>query len=266
MSAPLQEEVAVRCWRCARESALRRGQTLGRAVGKPGWPSLRCLRAFLKADTRALLTPILKIQAPADLWSLRGCWAGAFFCLCELWTWSDFLRYLLFTDWFLRNLSPSVLPRIYFIFFFFFFLTKSNSMSRCLFFLWHSHWTCSSYGKDVTKWWLLATEDEVKQESCRILGADQVKENKSPWLALVMQSWLCVNKKENCCEVSGLKKTPSGHQFDQSIPALILFGYFPGFIKTRFFFFLGLIFMTTRVCQEGREEGQIWSTISPVCL
>lgn len=46
------------------------------------------------------------------------------------------------------------------------------------------------------KWWLLATEDEVKQESRRkIREADQVKKNKSPWLVLVMQSQLFVAEK-----------------------------------------------------------------------
>lgn len=154
---------------------------------------------------------------------LAGCWAGVFFCLCELWTWSDFLRHLLFTDRLLRNLSPSVLPRICFSFFFFcekmkkslsvkcycVHITQCNTASRCLFFIWHSHTTCSFYGKDAMKWRLLASEDEVKQESCRkIIGADQVKKNKSPWVVLVMQSQLYVHKKRKLLRSQWLKGNP----------------------------------------------------------
>lgn len=46
---------------------------------------------------------------------LGGCSAGVFFCLCELWTLADFLRHLLFRDRFLKSLSPSVLPCMYFV-------------------------------------------------------------------------------------------------------------------------------------------------------
>lgn len=69
-----------------------------------------------------------------------------------------------------------------------------------------------------------------------------------------------------CWEDSGLKETPSGHQFDTRIPALVLFGYFPGFIKTRYFFFLVWYSWLRGFVRKGGRKDMICYTISPVCL
>lgn len=62
---------------------------------------------------------------PRFSWLLNWC----ILLLCELWTWSDLLRYLLFTVRFLRKLSYSVLSHKYFFLIMFFWCEKMKKVS-----------------------------------------------------------------------------------------------------------------------------------------
>lgn len=158
---------------------------------------------------------------PRFSWLLNWC----ILLLCELWTWSDLLRHLLFTVRFLRKLSYSVLSHKYFFLIMFFLVWENEkSVSKVLWSaivcIWHNIIVRLTdyilYGthieqflwQDVTKWWLLATEDEVKQESSRkILGADQDKK-KIPMTSTLMQSQLFVNKTRKLLRSQWLKENP----------------------------------------------------------
>lgn len=145
-------------WRCAREPVLRRGQMLGWAGT---WPMFRCLWAFLKADT--LLTPTRKIQAAADgpsrfMWllcsgvllfvcivntgrffkvsSIQRCGFGksvpiCFYLAYPLCVWERKFKKCLW-----RSLKCYCIH-----------LKQWNSMSHCLFFIWHSLRTWVLMGK-----------------------------------------------------------------------------------------------------------------------
>lgn len=79
-------------------------------------------------------------------------------------------------------------------------------------------------GKDVTKWGLLSTEDEVKQVSCwKILGADHIG-GKIPHQEYLWRNHKVASRKwENSWEVRGLEETIPDHQFDLHILGLINF-------------------------------------------
>lgn len=139
---------------------------------------------------------------------LGGCWAQVFFCFCELWILADFLRYLLYRDVFSKNLSSSVLPcissvcvweKIQKVFMKFTavlpYTFKTMEEHDSLLILYTALTENLSFdGKDGTEWGFLATEDEVKQESCqKIPGGEHIGKT-PPSRVLVMQSQSCVKR------------------------------------------------------------------------
>lgn len=80
-------------WRCARESLLREESCWDVQEGNQGSPCSNTCKPSSKLTHFWLqygrFRQLLMVSP-----GLRGCWAGVFFCLCELWALAHFLRYL----------------------------------------------------------------------------------------------------------------------------------------------------------------------------